>query len=357
LYTEFYALDIVQPEVIQTVADLEEVFSYDNYLGKRGLFITLIHKFRFEELDRLRRHLEEISKTQETIMNRSNVIAFIDEGHRSQYGILAGVMKGILKNAFMFALTGTPISKSNRDTYRDFAYLPEERYLDRYFIVDSIKDGFTMPIVYQPRLEKDVHLKKEMLETFLEIELEEIPEKARTDVEQRLKQRLDPINVFLENEKRIESIAEDIANHFKQNFDGKFKAMIVAASRKACMHYKNALEKYLPREYFEVVMTAESDEDEIIYGYARDVRERYDGRDHKSTLKKIIDKFKEDDYPKILIVTEMLLTGFDAPILQVMYLDKPLKEHRLLQAIARTNRPYKGLKEAGIIIDYVGILK
>uniref|UniRef100_A0A7C6AFM6 Type I restriction enzyme endonuclease subunit n=1 Tax=candidate division WOR-3 bacterium TaxID=2052148 RepID=A0A7C6AFM6_UNCW3 len=357
LYTEFYSLDIVQPEVIQTVADLEEVLSYDNYQGKRGLFITLIHKFRFEELDRLRRHLEEISKTQETIMNRSNVIAFIDEGHRSQYGILAGVMKGILKNAFMFALTGTPISKSTRDTYRDFAYLPEEMYLDRYFIVDSIRDGFTLPIVYQPRLEKDVHLKKEMLETFLEIELEEIPEKARTDVEQRLKQRLDPINVFLENEKRIDSIAEDIANHFKENVDGKFKAMIVAASRKACMYYKNALEKHLPREYFEVVMTAESDEDEIIYGYSRDVRERYAGRDHKSTLKKIIDKFKEDDYPKILIVTEMLLTGFDAPILQVMYLDKPLKEHRLLQAIARTNRPYKGLKEAGIIIDYVGILK
>jgi len=357
LYTEFFSLDIVQPEVIQTVADLEEVLSYDNYQGKRGLFITLIHKFRYEELDRLRRHLEEISKSQETIMNRSNVIAFIDEGHRSQYGILASVMKGILKNAFMFALTGTPISKSTRDTYRDFAYLPEERYLDRYFIVDSIKDGFTLPIVYQPRLEKDVHLKKEMLETFLEIELEEIPEKARTDVEQKLKQRLDPINVFLENENRIASIAEDIANHFKENVDGKFKAMIVAASRKACILYKNALEKYLPREYFEVVMTAESDEDKIIYGYSRDVRERYAGRDHKSTLKKIVDKFKEDDYPKILIVTEMLLTGFDAPILQVMYLDKPLKEHRLLQAIARTNRPYKGLKEAGIIIDYVGILK
>ncbi len=121
--------------------------------------------------------------------------------------------------------------------------------------------------------------------------------------------------------------------------------------------YKSALEKHLPREYFDVVMTSERDDADIIYGYVREARERYDGKDYKSTLKKIIEKFKENEHPKILIVTDMLLTGFDVPQLQVMYLDKPLKEHRLLQAIARTNRPYKGLKQAGIIIDYVGILK
>lgn len=358
LYTEFYALDIMQPEIIQSIADLQDVLKYDNYRGKRGIFITLIHKFRPDELKRVQKQLEDISTNRDTIMIRKNVIAFVDEGHRSQYGMLAAQMKAILKNAFAFALTGTPISKPKhgRDTYLEFAYPPEEHYLDRYFIVDSIRDGFTVKIVYQPRLE-NLHLEKEKLETFLEVELDEIPEQARSEVEAKLKRKLNPINVFLENQERIEKVAADIADHFKKNVDGKFKAMIVAASRKACVYYKNALEKYLPREDFDVVMTSERDDADIIYGYVREARERYDGKDYKSTLKKIIEKFKENEHPKILIVTEMLLTGFDVPQLQVMYLDKPLKEHRLLQAIARTNRPYKGLKQAGIIIDYVGILK
>lgn len=358
LYTEFYSMDIMKPEIIGSVSELKEVLSYDSYRGKRGIFITLIHKFRYEELNSLQKELEKISQGSETIMTRKNVIAFIDEGHRTQYGTLAAQMKGILKNAYFFALTGTPISKPKhgRDTYLQFAYPPDELYLDKYFITDSIIDGFTVKIVYQPRLE-DLHVKKDMLQTFLDVELDEIPEYARNEVEAKTKAKLNPINVFLENKERIAQVAQDIAQHFKDNIDGKFKAMIVAASRKACVYYKDALAKHLPREYFDVVMTSERDDSEIIYGYVREARARYDGKDYKSAIKKIIEKFKENDYPKILIVTDMLLTGFDAPRLQVMYLDKPLKEHRLLQAIARTNRPYKDIKEAGVIIDYVGILK
>jgi len=358
LYTEFYSLDILRPEIIGSVDELQKVLSYDSYRGKRGIFITLIHKFRKEELNVLQKYLEKVSQDKTTIMNRQNVIAFVDEGHRTQYGLLAAQMNAILRNAFFFAMTGTPISKPKhgRDTYEQFAYLPEEPYLDRYFILESIKDGFTTKIVYQPRLE-ELHLKKDMLETFLEVELDEIPEFARTEVEAKTKARLNPINVFLENQTRIAQIAQDIAQHFKENVDGKFKAMIVAASRKACVYYKNELAKHLPKSYYDVVMTSERSDNEIIYGYVREAREKYDGKDYKSTLKEIIDKYKKDDFPKILIVTDMLLTGFDVPQLQVMYLDKPLKEHRLLQAIARTNRPYGDEKEAGIIIDYVGILK
>ena len=196
-----------------------------------------------------------------------------------------------------------------------------------------------------------------MLKVFLNVELDEIPEYARNEVEAKAKAKLNPINVFLENQTRIAKIAQDIARHFKENVAGKFKAMIVAASRKACVYYKNELKKYLPEAYFDVVMTSERGDDEVIYGYVREARKKYEWKDYKTTLKGIIDKFKNDENPKILIVTDMLLTGFDVPILQVMYLDKPLKEHRLLQAIARTNRPYKDIKEAGVIIDYVGILK
>ena len=358
LNTEFSSLDIVKPEIIGSIKALEKVLSFDNYKGKRGLFIVLIHKFRPEELKDLQNIMEKISENIETIMTRKNVITFIDEGHRSQYGILASQMRSILKNAFFFAFTGTPISKRNRSTYREFSYPPKEYYLDKYFITDSIEDGFTVKIVYQPRLEKDVHLKKDLLEAFLEYEFEEIPEEIKEEVEEKVRKKLNYIKLFLEDKERIKVIAEDIANHFKENFDGKFKGMIVAGSRKACVIYENELAKHLPDKYFKVVMTeSERESDPLLARHVAETKEKYGFKDISDIRKDIIIKFKEEEFPRILIVTDMLLTGFDAPILQVMYLDKPLKEHRLLQAIARTNRPFKGLKEAGIIIDYVGILK
>src|SRR4030043_73181 len=357
LYTEFYALDIVEPEIIGSVWELKETLKFDDYRSKRGIFIILIHKFRPEELKEAHGELEKVSKRKETIMNRRNVIAFVDEGHRTKYGLLAAQMKAILKNAFFFALTGTPISKRGRDTYVEFSYSPEEPYLDRYFITDSIKDGFTVKIVYYPRLEKEVHLKKDMLEAFLESEFEELPEEIREGVEEKVKKRLDAIKVVLENPFRIKTIANDVANHFKENVDVKFKAMVVAGSRKACAIYKQELDKLLPKNYSEVITTFEREDEKVIQQYVAEAKVRYGGKDIEGIRKDLIEKFKEEEFQKILIVTDMLLTGFDAPILQIIYLDKLLKENRLLQAVARTNRPYKDLKEAGVVIDYVGILK
>ncbi len=358
LHKEFYSLDIVKPEIIQTAEELKNVLVHDDYRGKRGVFITLIHKFRPEELGALQKELEEVSGQKETIMTRRNVIAFVDEGHRTQYGILAAQMKAILKNAFFFALTGTPISKRGRDTFLEFSYPPAEVYLDRYFITDSIKDGFTVKIVYQPRLEDEVHLKKEMLEAFWEAEMEELPEEIREEVEEKVKRSLNAIRVVLENPERIRMIAKDIVKHFQENVDGRFKAMVAACSRKACVLYKNALDQLLPEECSEVIMTYTTAEEEpVIQEYVSKTVEKYGRRDAEEIRKSVIEKFKEEEYPKILIVTDMLLTGFDAPILQTMYLDKPLREHRLLQAVARTNRPYKDVKEAGLVIDYAGVLK
>jgi type I restriction enzyme R subunit len=357
LYKEFYSLDLVEPEIIGNVWELKEFLKFDDYRGKRGVFIILIHKFRPEELKEVYGEIEKISKRKETIMNRKNVVAFVDEGHRTQYGLLAAQMKAILKSAFFFALTGTPISKKGRDTYLEFSYPPEEPYLDRYFITDSIKDGFTVKIVYQPRLEKEVHLKKDLLEAFLETEFEELPEEIKEGIEERVKKRLNAIKVVLENPIRIKTIAEDIAKHFKENIDGKFKAMVVAGSRNACEVYKRELDRHLPKEYSEIEMTYTKRDKPEILQYAAEKKVRYGGRDIDDIRKDEIEKFKEEEFPKILIVTDMLLTGFDAPILQVMYLDKLLREHRLLQAVARTNRPFKDLKEAGVVIDYVGILR
>lgn len=356
LYDEFYSMDIVQPEIIYSIDKLKEVLAYDDYRGKRGIFIVLVHKFRPEELKNLQKEIAFISESKETIMNRKNIVAFIDEAQRTQYGTMAGQMKAILKSAFFFALTGTPIAKKGRDTYENFGYPPEELYLDKYFITDSIRDGFTVKIVYQPRLEKE-HMKKDWLKEFLEMELEELPEDIREDVEEKVKKRLKIIRLFLENPKRIEAVARDIAEHFKENVDDKFKAMVVASSRIACTLYKNELDKHLPREYSEIVMTDERDDAPAILKYVAETKPLYKFKGMSDIRKEVRENFKEKDLPKILIVTDMLLTGFDAPILQTMYLDKPLKEHRLLQAIARTNRPFGDFKEAGLVIDYVGILK
>jgi len=356
LKDEFNALDTIKPEIINTKDELKEVIESNDYRGKSGIFITLIHKFTPEDFKDIQKELEISSENAETIMNRKNIIGFIDEAHRTQYGLLATQMKSILKNGFFFAFTGTPISKIGRDTYLEFSYPPDEIYLDRYFITDSIRDGFTVKIVYQPRLEK-FHLEKPLLEAFLESTLEEIPENEREIVEEKIKKKVNPIKVFLEDEERINAIAEDIANHFKENFDDRFKAMVVAASRKACAKYIRALHKFLPREYTEVIMTHTREDKVEITGAIKETRKSHDWKDYETIKKEVKEKFKEEEFPKILIVTDMLLTGFDAPILQVMYLDKPLKEHRLLQAVARTNRPFHDLKEAGIIIDYVGVLK
>ncbi len=176
LSDEFNALDITKPEVVDSIHALRKIIQHDEYRGKRGIFITLIHKFRPEELSELQKELDTLSKTRETIQTRKNVILFIDEAHRTQYGTLAAQMNEILKNAEAYAFTGTPVAKQGHDTYGQFSYPPEEKYLDKYFMTDSIEDGFTLKIAYQPRLEEDVHLKKDMLEAFLEVNIDEIPE-------------------------------------------------------------------------------------------------------------------------------------------------------------------------------------
>jgi type I restriction enzyme, R subunit len=357
LYQECGALDMHKPEVIASIDHLRKVIRHDNGRGKRGIFITLIHKFQADQLLALHKELLALGKAGETISQRKNIVAFIDEGHRTQYGLLAAQMREMFKAASVFAFTGTPIAKEGRDTYQEFSYPKDEAHLDKYFITDSIKDGFTLRIVYQPRLEKGVHLQKELLDTFLEVEFEEITEDIREKVKDQVKKKINLIRVVLKNPDRVTQVAEDIVTHFKENVDGRFKAMIVAVDREACVQYKRALDTLLPKEYSEVVMTYTQGDPAPVADYLAELRERFPGKDVPDINKTVVERFKEDQNPRILIVTEMLLTGFDAPILQTMYLDKPLKEHRLLQAIARTNRPLKDLKKFGVIIDYVGILK
>jgi type I restriction enzyme R subunit len=396
LRNEYEALETELPNLqrIETIKDLLETLK----LNKRGVFLTLIHKFRPEEIKILIEELERISVSteEETILTRKNIAAFIDEGHRTQYGLLAAAMRCALKNAFFFAFTGTPIAKGKRDTYAYFAY-PEqgEYYLHRYFIIESQKDKHTIPIAFTTRLLNKVGLKynseiRQEYQDFLNAEtfedtedrldstsykelidflvergaLKEVPEEYHLKVREKIKDKMTKIKVFMEKPERIEAIAQDIAQHFKEYVDGKFKAMIVAASRLACVRYKRVLDSIFrkmgvpnPDRYTEIVMTYSQNDPEEIALYYQRLKERFGkSKDISEINKEIIAKFKEEDYPKIVIVTDMLITGFDYPQLQTIYLDKPLKGHMLLQTVARTNRPAQE-KEVGLIVDYVGVLE
>ncbi|GAG85672.1 unnamed protein product, partial [marine sediment metagenome] len=291
---------------------LQELLSSDY----RGLIITTIHKF------------EGISKH---INTRNNIIVLIDEAHRSQESDLGNYMRGALPNAYYIGFTGTPIDKGKigRGTFYAFGNPPDEPYLDKYSIDESIEDKTTVPLYYS-LTPTDLHVDKETLEEefFKVLEEEGI---ASIEGVNKIIEKAKKLKAVLKSSERVDKIAEHIAEHYKKFIEPLgFKAFIVAIDREGCALYKKAIDKYLPQEYTQVVYTGNHKDRDLLRKY-------HITKDEEKNIRKA---FKSpNEMPKILIVTQKLLTGFDAPILYVMYLDKPFKDHTLLQAIARVNRP------------------
>ncbi len=305
------------------------------------------------------------------------VLFLIDEAHRSHYSTLGAMRKASFPNCITFGFTGTPIFKHERNTFLEFSYPAEgEYYLDVYFIGDSIRDGFTLPLVYDVVKEGDIEaegiqikLTENEIADFIKEYMKkhgEIDKLLEAKITKKdIRDNITKAKVILLNPERIDKLAKYIVDRIEEdtrNF--KFKAMVVAVNRLGCVRYKRALDKYLvkkfgekARKWAEIVMTYSYKETEgEILEYMEELRKRWRNKDYDEINKEIQDEFKNKDNPRILIVTDMLLTGFDAPKLRVMYLDKPLYEHRLLQAIARVNRPYKD-KEYGLIVDSVGLME
>lgn len=317
------------------------------YTAKAETSSDLVSKLRQESREVMITTIQKFEDIRDVLSRQENLIIFVDEAHRTQYGKLAMRMRQAFPQAFIFGFTGTPVEKgaSGKSTFRTFCP-PGEKYLDRYGIRESIEDGATVRIVYEPRLEK-FHVPGAVLDR-------EFFEKTRglSDEEhQKVIDKSATLRTIMKSKERIDKIAQDVAEHFKTHVEpNKLKAQLVAVDREACALYKEALDKYLPPEYSVVIYTKNPND------IMNPLLNRYN-MPKEDQLQISRGKFqKPNENPRILIVTDMLLTGFDAPIESVMYLDKPLRDHRLLQAIARTNRPYPG-KEAGIIIDYVGIFK
>ena len=319
----FHAAGAPNLEKAGTCEELERLLAQD----ARKIIITTI--FRFGEAEGI-------------LNDRHNIIVLADEAHRSQEINLGRKMRRALPNAFLFGLTGTPINRTARNTFYAFGAEEDEYgYLSRYGFEESIRDGATKRLHFEPRL-PELHIDRDAIDA----EYQELTGGLSDLDRERLSKTAARMAVLLKTPERVERICADIARHFQEKVaPNGFGAQVVAYDREACVLYKQALDRVLPAEMSDIVMTVDGGEDEYAaYRRDRDAEER------------LLDRFRDPNDPlKVLIVTSKLLTGFDAPILQAMYLDKPLRDHTLLQAICRTNRPCGDAKTHGLIVDYLGV--
>ena len=287
---------------------------------------------------------------------RDNIYVFIDEAHRSVARELGTYLMAALPNATIVGFTGTPIARTahGEGTFKLFGADDDQGYLDKYSIAESIKDETTLPIRHMMApSEMTVPAGQLDREFFALAEIEGV-----TDVEElnRVLDRAVGLRTFLTADDRVEKVAAFVAEHFQENvLPLGYKAFLVGVNREACAKYKRALDKLLPPEWTAPVYS-ENTNDVVERPLVAELQlSEEQEKDVRLTFK------KADENPKILIVTDKLLTGYDAPLLYCMYLDKPMRDHVLLQAIARVNRPYVDgeghSKSIGLVVDFVGVLR
>lgn len=317
--------------------DLQELLDADF----RGLVVSMIHKF------------EEIRMNSSV---RDNIYVFIDEAHRSVAKDLGSYMMAAVPNATILGFTGTPVGSATggSGSFQIFGSQDEDGYVDKYSMLESIEDETTLPIRYMLAPSTMTIPSERLDEEFFSLaDSEDV-----TDVEElnRVLDRAVGIRTFLSANDRVEQVGEFVAKHFAENVDPlHYKAFLVAVDRETCAKYKVALDRHLPPEWSEVVYSSNAadavDRPHVAALQLSEAREEEVRRQFKRAA----------EQPKILIVTDKLLTGYDAPVLYAMYLDKPMRDHVLLQAIARVNRPYVDSnniqKKVGLVIDFVGVLR
>lgn len=314
--------------------DLQEILVSDY----RGLIISMIHKFDGIPVN---------------INKRDSIIVLVDEAHRTTGGDLGNYLMAALPNATYIGFTGTPIDNlsKGKGTFKVFGSDDKEGYLHKYSIAESIEDGTTVKLNYDLAPSSLMVDRKTLEQKFLNLAEAE----GMSDVEElnAILDRAVELKEMMKSPERIAKIAALVAQHFKENVEPMgFKAFLVAVDREACALYKKELDKHLLPKYSRVVYSPAHNDEQLL-------KEFYMSEDEEKKVRK--DFLKRDKLPKILIVTEKLLTGYDAPILYCMYLDKPMRDHVLLQAIARVNRPYEDenglVKPFGFVLDFVGIFE
>ena len=304
--------------------ELERFFEQD----QRKILITTI--FKFGDVDHV-------------LSNRDNIIIMVDEAHRTQEKDLGRKMRQALPNAFFFGLTGTPINKREHNTFNTFGSDEDANgYLSKYTFQNSVDDGATLELNFQT-VPVSLHLDQEKLQREFDEMTDEIDEEQRQQLIRRTS-----VEAFFTSDIRIQEVCRYIVKHFRESIEPTgMKAQVVVYNRECCVKYKKAIDALLGRDD-ETVIVMHTDGDK-----ADEYKEYQLSRDEQ---KRVLDQYRDPLSPlKFVIVTSKLLTGFDAPILQCMYLDKPMKDHTLLQAICRTNRKYTHDKTCGLIVDFVGV--
>ena len=320
IHATFERCGFPNPKKAQSIDDLRDRLTYD--AGET--ITTLIHKFQTTDDE------EDFP----VLSRNENVYVMADEAHRTQDKELANNMRTALPNAFYVGFTGTPIEKDERNTRRTFG-----NYIDTYTIDQSLEDGATVEILYQGRL-ADIHLEGETLDRLFDRIFSDKTDEEKAEIQKRYARTQD----LAEAQPRIDRVALDIIEHFENDVPALFKGMVVTTSKEAAIRYKETLDSLNGPESRVIVSEGHNDPEHI---------KKWTPSDSKKSQYKesFVDPNGEVE---LLIVCDMLLTGFDAPAAQVMYLDKPLREHSLLQAIARVNRPFEE-KTHGLIIDYYGV--
>ena len=332
------ALGLGNLEHASSIARLNRLLK-DDY---RGIIVTMIHKFRDMPAN---------------LNTRANIYVLIDEAHRTTGGDLGNFLMAGLPNATYLGFTGTPVDKTvyGRGTFKTFGCEDDQGYLHKYSISDSIEDGTTLPLYYQ-LAPNEMLVPHETLDAEF-LALAEAEGVADIEELNKILERAVNLKNFLKSQERVKQVAQFIARHYREYVEPLgYKAFLVGVDREACAYYKHALDAEfgklgLPSEYSEVVYTGNNNDSALLKEFHLDTKK-------ERQIRKRFGKF--DQQPNILIVTEKLLTGFDAPLLYAMYLDKPMRDHTLLQAIARVNRPYeneaqKMVKPHGFVLDFVGI--
>ena len=334
LFSNITGYGITTLEVAQSKDDLERILASDY----RGLVVSMIHKF---------------DKRPANLNTRESVAVLIDEAHRTTGGDFGNYLMAALPNATYIGFTGTPIDSLSKGegTFKVFGVDDEQGYLDKYAISESIADGTTVRLNYA-LAPSTLWADQEILDREF-LNLADAEGVSDPDELNAILDRAVNLKAMMKAPDRVEKIAKFVAEHFQETVEPmRFKAFLVGVDREACALYKQALDKYLPSAYSEVVYSTDNRDSALMKTYHRTPEQEKDVR------KRFTNK---NEQPKILIVTQKLLTGFDTPILYCMYLDKPMRDHLLLQAIARVNRPYEDadglVKPAGFVLDFVGIFE
>ncbi|MCG8538840.1 MAG: type I restriction endonuclease subunit R [Clostridia bacterium] len=354
LYSTFSkSKDLLRQEPVQAESrsHLRELLSVRD---SGGIIFTTIHKFAPEEK----------GDSAPVLTDRKNVIVIADEAHRSQYGFNADVVEGkeeanvkygyakymrdALPHASYIGFTGTPVELSDKNTPAVFG-----DYIDIYDMTRAVEDGTTVKIFYESRIAK-LDLPEEM-KPLVDAEYEEITEYQEQEQKEKLKSKWSRLEAIVGSERRVELIAQDIVDHFEERQKASFgKSMIVAMSRRICVDLYDTIVKLRPdwhsqdddKGAIKVVISGSSSDDAKLQPHIGNKKRR------EFLAKRMKDN---DDELKIVIVRDMWLTGFDVPSMSTMYIDKPMKGHNLMQAIARVNRVFKD-KPGGLVVDYIGIV-